>query len=343
MKPKTYLYLPFLILLSLFLIDKIVLVPAFQKCCLKKGDKVFFQTSLNNEFLEEKRIREAFANHKKVAISFGSSLSYGFDFNQRKEYSDIINKLSAERILKLQKWEMTNIITPGATVITHYVRLHQILDRGLKPNLILIELAPHSFNAGSPYYDDEIVEAVPFLFALTHFNEIPIEHLRKIMISRIFLLSHFKIGRPTEFISIYGAGGNLKEIPESSKVGFENSSKAFVNGFILQGIKEVYKNYRIAKDLEAYYYLLLNKAKKENIPIVFWSPTLHPLANKALSEINVPPLWESFLRKSGILPYYLNFNSNENFCNEFVDPIHMGFNCFPKNFHLFVEKVENDK
>ncbi len=354
MQRKIYLTLPFIVLFSLFLIDKITLIPAFQNCCIKKGLELFFENSLRDEFPLEDRMKKGLAAQKKIVFVFGSSLSYGFYFTESTEYLNTLNTLDPNQKSKSKDWEIINFATPGATVITHYVRLIQMLNRGVKPDLLLMELAPNSFNPNSPWYNTEIIEAVPLSFALKHAFEIPFVHLRKIVISRIFILSHYKLGKPNQdyqitrnffkkFIYDYGKEEKLEAAPESFKVGEEKIANAFVNQFLLEMLKLNFTNYSISKDLEVYYHLLIEKAKKENIPIVFWYPALHPSAISSVSKTTTPTTWESF---KNTLPQnsvtYIDLNVIPNSCEEFIDPMHMAVSCFARNFPLFLEKLENE-
>lgn len=354
MHTKNYVYFPILILLSLFLVDKIALLPVIEDCCIQRGLEIFFSSSRNNEFPAEKRVNKAFKQKKRVAFSFGSSLAYGFYFNKSKEYLAATKKQPPETQNKIRDWEIIHFGIPGSTVISHYVRLEQMLERGLKPNLILVELAPNSFNANSPWYTAEIVNAIPLDFALKHFSEIPLEHFRKILISRMFVLSNKKLGKPTEtynllhgyfqkFIYDYGKQEEQQTSPESFRVGQETVANAFLSQSLLQVLKLNFTNYKVAPDLAVYAHLLLAKAKKEKIPIVFWFPALHPLARNAISGTNTPSSWEAFLKDSPeISSQYIDMNYPENFCDEFMDPMHMGVSCFAKSFPRFLENIDHE-
>lgn len=354
MRTKNYVYIPILILLSLFLVDKIALLPVIEDCCIQRGLEIFFTSSKNNEFPAEERVKKAFLQNKKVAFSFGSSLAYGFYFNKSKEYLAATKSLSTEIQNNIKDWEIIHFGIPGSTVISHYVRLEQMLERGLKPNLILVELAPNSFNANSPWYTAEIVNAIPVDFALQHFREIPFAHLRIILISRIFVLSYKRLGKPTEtynllhgyfqkFIYDYGKQEEQQTSPESFRVGQETVANAFLSQSLLQVLKLNFTNYTVASDLAVYAHLLHLKAKKENIPIVFWFPALHPLARNAISETNTPNSWGAFLKDSPeISSDYIDVNFPENFCDEFMDPMHMGVSCFAKSFPRFLEKISHE-
>ncbi len=354
MKRKLSVFIPILILLFLFIVDKIALLPIIVDCCIQPGLEIFFASSRNNEFSVEERVNKIFAQRKKVAFSFGSSLTYGFYFSKSKEYLAVSKKLTPEAQEKSKEWEIINFGIPGSTVISHYVRLSQILERRYKPDLILVELAPNSFNANSPWYTAEIVNAIPLEFAIRHFSEIPFEHLRKIVISRIFVLSNKKLGLPNEtynllygyfqkFIYGYGKQEDPETSPKSFRIGEERIANAFVSQFLLQALKLNFTNYKVAPDLAVYANLLLATAKKEKIPIVFWFPALHPLAKKAVSETNTPTLWDKFLKDSPeISKRYVDVNQPENFCDEFMDPMHMGVSCFAKSFPRILEKIEHE-
>ena len=144
-----------------------------------------------------------------------------------------------------------------------------------------------------------------------------------------------------KFIHQYGKDKDSENSPESFHVGRENIGNAFVSQFLLQVLKLNFTNYEVAPDLEVYAHLLLAKAKKNNIPIVFWFPALHPDAIKSISETNTPKVWGKFLTDSSeISKRYIDINQPENFCQDFMDPMHMGVSCFANSFPRFLEKIE---
>lgn len=352
MKSIKFAYYPILILLTVFFLDKLILLPPIQKCCVSSGLAVFYQNNFDNVI--EDKIKKAKTENKKIALNFGSSLSFGFYFNHHQRYLDSIPECANNQKCFHADWEIINIAIPGATMLSHYANMNRILKLGIQPDLILIELAPNSFNKNSPWHKSEVQEAMSLLFALEHIFEIPFEHFRSILFTRMFAFSRYKITTNTKnenlvreyykkFLYDYS---KEKEaiLPESFQTGDRKKEISFSNQFLLSALRETFAIYSVDPNLKQYYYLIVKETGNLKIPLYFWYPALHP-STKAITEIvHSKPTWKKFLTEIEENQInYINLNDLENNkCDKFLDVIHMGIECFGNVFLLASKQNERN-
>lgn len=352
MRKFFFRFLPVIIVFALLAADKIVLIPAVQRCCIRKGPDYFYE-SLNRDYPAAELLKSAVYQKKKTALSFGSSVSYGFYFSKSSEYHYLDNKLSKEERHSLQNWEIINFTAPGSSMLGHFVRLVHILDSGLRPDLVLMELAPNSFNAVSRWNDLEITETLSLDFVLKHWEDISNVHLKRYFTSRIFALTRFRPGRPLpeneigkdyfqKFMIGYLQDGRVSlPLPASSRVGSEKIGNMFVFQTLLLGLKDVFRGYSVNPDLKSYFDRTVLLAEKNKIPVVFWFPALHPELRVYAQEVMNGKQWTSFIqaaeKQKGFI--YYNMNTGESACEYFIDPMHMGVECFGQVFPVVLKKA----
>ncbi len=352
MRKFFFKFLPVIIVFALLAADKIVLIPAVQNCCVRKGPDYFYE-SLNRDFPAAELLKSVVRQKKKTALSFGSSVSYGFYFSKSSEYHHSDNKQSLEERQSLADWEIVNFTAPGSSVLGHFVRLVHMLDSGLKPDLIIMELAPNSFNSVSRWSDLEITETLSLDFVLKHWEDIPYIHLKRYFTSRLFALTRFRLGRPLpeneigkdyfrKFMIGYLKDGSISvSLPPSSQVGSEKIGNMFAFQTLLLGLRDAFRGYSVNPDLRHYFERTVLLAEKNRIPIVFWFPALHPELKNYAQEVMSGKEWTSFMQsaeKNSNFIYY-NMNLGESKCEYFIDPMHMGVECFGEVFPLLLKKA----
>lgn len=352
MRKFFFRFLPVIIVFGLLAADKIVLIPAVQHCCVRKGPDYFYE-ALNRDFPASELLKASVRRNKKTALSFGSSVSYGFYFNKYPEYHYLDNKFSGKERQILENWEIVNFTAPGSSMLGHLVRLIHALDSGIRPDLIIMELAPNSFNSVSRWNDLEITETLSFDFVKNHWRDIPYPHLKRYFTSRIFALTRFRLGRPLpenetgkdyfrKFMIGYLKDGRISvPLPASSQVGSEKIGNMFAFQTLLLGLKDVFRNYSVDPDLRSCFERAVLLAEERKIPIVFWFPALHPELRAYAQEVMSGKEWTLFIQgaeKKKDFMYY-NMNQGENKCEYYIDPMHMGVECFGETFPLLLKKA----
>ena len=344
---------PLFIALLVFAVDKIALLPAFQECCTKQGSANSFKAGLNYDFTAEPMIKDARSQGKKLALNFGSSRSFGYYVAPNQVQVEADPYLKPEEKAFLGKWEVVNAAYPGASIITNYVRMYQWLDhlkKDMRPDVLLVEISHFSFNKNSMWISAEIKRGAPYDFVFKYITEMPWTHTRSILGSRVFALSRYRIGEAKLNSSVWekifadftkNTARRPLHMPlhGGSPVGGpgENTPIYFYTASEMQ--RTMFGNYDIDPNLAKYVYLMLNRARTENIPIVFWRPAVHPMWQRVLDETKTQKKWDRLvrdIRKGG--GYYIDMNKTGTLgCNYFKDPVHMDVRCFPE---LFTRKLK---
>ncbi len=339
-------YFLILLFLSIFTFDKLFSIPFIQNYFTIVSPISFFESIKNNILVNEEKLKLAIQSKKKIVFIFGSSTSYGFYFNESDYFNSILQKnLDLKNKKNLNQFEIFNFSYAGATVISHLVRLEQILERGYKPDLILLELAASSFNTNNSFYEAEISESLTFSFILKNFSWIPKEHISKNFLKKFFLLSKLKLDFSmtnqkqifNQYRMVMNLGLKIKKIPESFEVGEEKLGFYLSNQYMIQNFKENFKNFKVSPEMILYFHKIIELINKNQIPVFYFHTAVHPLVNEVIQETSIPTEWKSFLEKEKLKNFY-DLNQDK-FCTNFMDPLHMGIPCYIKMYPILIKEL----
>ncbi|MCB1306945.1 MAG: DUF1574 family protein [Leptospiraceae bacterium] len=344
-------FLPVLLALLLFAVDKIALLPWFQQCCTFSGSSHFFSHAMNYSFTQDEMIDRARQEGRHISMNFGSSRSLPYYLSPTPGQIERSEYLDREQKDRARQWEVVNSAFPGSSIMTAYVRLTQWLEHGAQPEVVFIEISPVGLTSRTLWFPTELKFGVPLRFALEHIGEMPWEHVRTIIGSRVFALSRFRIGSSSVDFSFFDklvseTNQHVNHRPENvdvmqgTQVGSESGQELGYYVLVVQNSTPVMlKNYQIDPVLEEYVYLIINECKQRNIPVVFWVPPTHPLWQHALRQYVPAQTWQRMMnqieRRGG---YVLDLSkSSELRCQRFIDPVHFGQGCVPE---VFAHKIK---
>ncbi len=159
---KMYLYIPLFIFTALFALDKLMLLPSLQK--LSQSDATYLFYSYKPELLDEleKLYKEnqnlPEAQRKKFLIIAGSSRLLYFDYQTfRRTYPD---------------WEFFNFSVPVTSPAYYQYIMERILDRGIRPDYVVLETDPFQFNESSDAFRKSNVSySFDFPFLISNFGD----------------------------------------------------------------------------------------------------------------------------------------------------------------------------
>ncbi|MCB1179380.1 MAG: DUF1574 family protein, partial [Leptospiraceae bacterium] len=117
-KNKTFLY-PIAIIFIVFLLDKIVFIPAIQKCCVELGIRDFYIETEKSKQAKFEKFKNAKDSGKKIILTLGSSISYGFYFKENENF--IINNELVSNKSFLKNYEIINYSNPGISALSYYI------------------------------------------------------------------------------------------------------------------------------------------------------------------------------------------------------------------------------
>ncbi|MCE9597415.1 MAG: DUF1574 domain-containing protein [Spirochaetia bacterium] len=338
-------YFPVLIALIVFAVDKVALIPAFRQCCTTAPSASMYRLSLNSDFRQDELVAQARRESKRIMMTFGSSRSLGYFSGPSIEQIESSQYISAEQKKKLKSWDVINSAAPGASIVTEYVRMIQWLDHGVKPDLLAIEFSRFSLNANSLWHDEEIKNGIPLDFVLKNILSMPRGHSATVIGSRVFALSRYRIGAPSAVSAPIWEGlfNKLTDqlatrqhgspVGPGVRVGQEDPLALATYRHVASEMnRTMFQGYRPDPDMTKYAFLMVERAKRDGIPIVLWNPAAHPIWN-AVEEAADPRnrfarVVRDLKRGGGI---YLDLNlTGAMKCDEFSDPVHSHQNCFPE-------------
>jgi len=127
---KRFLFYPLVLFFALLVLDKIFLLPTFQKEFLQAGNSVFYH---QRKVLLERLTLDPEINKRKLAIVFGDSRSYPF---------------SEQGIPKAVRdnWSLYNFSGPQGIPMYSQQMLTEILARGITPEFVILSLSPEAFD-----------------------------------------------------------------------------------------------------------------------------------------------------------------------------------------------------
>jgi hypothetical protein len=349
---KLFIWIPIIFFLALFILDKLLLFPAVRKCCTTNHIDLIYQDSLNDIIPHLEEMQRAKDSGKKIAVNFGSSMSFGYYFLSRsgsikdREESDS-NLVPSES----SDWYILNLAYPTATAVTHYVRFNQLLDRRIKPDLIMIEFSPATVNTKTVTLDEEIRNAMATDFVFSHLTEIPISHLWKNLSSRLILSLRYHPGiskvsgfnAEEIYNNIYLVTINNGEYngPVSYSPGQESRERKFMDIMQLNVMKTLFMDYHFDKNLAGYMDSIIKRSSKEKIPLLLWNPKIHPSAQSIVYDRHNVAEWGKLIQNiENKVSLYIDFNDpNAIQCNQFIDTFHLGLSCFPEQFNYQIRSL----
>ncbi|AVV50588.1 DUF1574 family protein [Leptospira santarosai] len=354
----------FFILLLFF--DKILLIPQareFASSTLKANPYV--ETL---EDFEPKQLETGHTRKDSMVWSFGTSRSFMFYAVPNPAETAVDRFTSSEEKQLLNSYDYFNFAAPGSNPALAYTRFSQLIDRGYKPKIIVVEISTFGFNENNRYNGIVRLEGIPLPFVLKNIQEIPWDYTYDIIVSRMFSMYRYKISFSTlirnlkgevnseaVLLEIMSGKGNFftkafenansqrvsRIIPEAEYSDFSGNktfsdpteyySKLEMPASVLE--KEFFAGFKVDNALFLYLTQIIRKAKFNSIQLVFWIPKIHP----RLQEVDRKYSTESLviqkiseLAKQENIPI-VDFRKKEILdCDYFQDISHLSGRCYTK-------------
>lgn len=338
-------YIPALLALLMLAVDKIVYIPGFRDCCTVSGSTSFYRSTMEYNFDQEVMFERARERGRSTAMNFGSSRSlpfYAAPTDKQVAESRYLSPLERET---LSRWEIVNAAYPGSSMLTSYVRLNQWLDHGARPGVVFVELDPLSVTNRTTWFVTELKFGVPVRFVLGRVFEMPWEHSKTVLGSRIFAMSRYRIGAANQglsdwermmsgFASQQGAVRDENAIlGEGYEPGRMEPMQAIINLRVVQVLEQdLFKSYRMEPTLASYVELIAERGQREGVPIVFWDPPASDDMRRLRDQYVNRYAWERLLRRireNGA--HYLDVSRADSIeCKRYIDPVHFAAICAPE-------------
>ena len=337
-------FIPIFFIIVIFLADKIMLSRDMQQCCSRNTAGKIFDESPEDLFDIEK-FRESKAGGKKVAVIFGSSLSYGFYYLHIPEYGFGHNPFVGRSVAEtVNEWVIVPVVYPGASIFTHFVRYFQMIESGIRPDLIVVEFSMGTINSRSPMLEQELMNAMPAGFFARHFSDLNPDHALKYLASKLFVTLNHKPGRPQPLQDIVylrikdvKSGKPLTEVQQVSFIpGKESSMRLLEHEFYFHVMRNLFSK-KTYKTLAGYGVKIAKHAALIKVPVVFWYPRLHPEMDKYVNREENRQEWLKTAEKlDNNYVVVVDHNKEKAECDLFIDPMHMDIKCYPEIFNKLV-------
>ncbi|MCB1172381.1 MAG: DUF1574 family protein [Leptospiraceae bacterium] len=340
-------WFPLLLVLLLFLIDKVVLIPAVQSCCTQyRGNP--FESMANYDFKQDAIVQAARESGRKIILNLGTSRSMGYYRTPTPEHIAVSQYLTDAERKTLSEYQIVNSSLPGASILSAYVRMAQWLDHGLKPDQIWVEISPFSFNKNSMWASFELKHGVPADFALRYLNRLPAEHSKTILTSRLFQVIRFRPGSADQSKSQWEnlfaeATRHLDQLPRGIppytgvEQGRESKEQLLKYRYVSSEMERtMFQGYKMDPVYARYLDLIRARAQEQGIALVFWKPASHPLWQSVLKRNDSATHWmtewnRTVARLKTPHSSYLDMDQEGLLhCRFFVDPVHIGNRCYPE-------------
>ena len=353
-KVPGYVYWPVLAFVALFAVDKLFLIPKLK--LLSQPDATFLYYDYKSELLDE--LEEVHANQqlritdapvgkdgvpvvsvrKKTFLVLGSSRLLYFDYDAyARAYAD---------------WEMFNFSAPVTAPAYYLYILERVVDRGIKPDYILVEVDPFQFNAGSDAFErSNLAYSFDFRFMWDHFSLFKRREVSYFLARNLFAGYKYPPDLGTMFGRLINPidrftlafndmdqyqrthrGGGRSIIPRENwyERDFPN-----LEGTAVLTLNWLYRNYRLDERQFVFFEKLLALAKANDIDVMLVRP---PVSRPMIRRMREDPRlarrltqWQERLDRArdGYDYGYLDLQDHpEYYCNTYVDAAHMAKDCY---------------
>ncbi|MCC5813726.1 MAG: DUF1574 domain-containing protein [Leptospira sp.] len=172
-----YLLLPFLVVFTAFILDKIF---------LSENIQTYFSTTMSeinymqkHELYEELKIYLERENRRKVIVYFGTSRALLFENDYiEKNYSD---------------WTMFNFSVPGGTPDYALYWIERFKEDKLKPDFVLLDQSIEAYNSSAAIsLDDVLTNGLSIPFVLRHAKYYSNSQISTLLAKRMFKTYHYR-------------------------------------------------------------------------------------------------------------------------------------------------------
>ncbi|MDH5657392.1 MAG: DUF1574 domain-containing protein [Spirochaetia bacterium] len=351
----------YLIFTFFFLLDKILLVPELRFSWTVSTPVNPYVDSLDNKEYPYKDKKDM-----RIVWNYGTSRSGCFYRVPVPAQTAVDPYLSQEDRSRINRYEINNFSSRGSDPEIYLTRMLQLLERGIKPDAVFIEISPLSFNENNQFSNFAKTEGISFFTLIGNLDKYSINTIREIVISRLFTsyrykLSWDKIAKSKNDSSLFmtvmnmrmnkhTAGQKTNQKLTDQKLNDYQSGNMTERDYLTK-FKLVAKiieqpllgNWKLDSSRMEAVDTMIRIAEENGIPVVIWRPDVHPLMKEMYVQKNVHRDFEPALQKiiqERKVPY-IDFNSQNLLkCNYFTDVSHLSARCCSEMAARLTEALE---
>ncbi len=315
---------------------------------LTQRDAVFLYFDYKPKLIEEmervwKRIQTErqdpkVAVKRKLVMVLGSSRLMFFSYEQfARNFPD---------------WELFNFSAPVTAPAYYSFILQRVLDRGIRPDYIVVETDPYQFNEASEVFvRSNLAHSFDLRYVLAHWQQFSTDEISYYLARTIFAgyrypphLNHLSNRLRNEQnphllafqylnehqVKNRGSGHSL--VPREN---WYERDFAVLEGIARKDVARMYTGFRLSERQFFFLRELLEQARTSGSRVVLIRPQVSRPAERLIRENKKLTAhfreWESRLERE-IAPFgvsYLDLSRRKDFyCNTFFDASHMALDCF---------------
>lgn len=347
---KRAFIIPFIIFLTSFTIDKLILLDSFIIYYLTTASFINFEHKERLVFELKEYLNKPKTERKKVMVILGNSRSMSFD-----------NEYIAE---KYPDWILFNFSVPGGTQDYFYYIMQKFKTFNIKPEAIYFTVTPQAMNSTPNILTDEVmVFGLPFEFVLKHFYYYKVDELTNYIGKKLFVVYKYRPKfnviqsrlQPENLLKFTTFLINTHHVLEENKGNIPSKHDFKINvsnEFLERNAESIWKDFfvpftlnenavyflekciEVSKDLNIKHIALLwpqvspqLKAHKKNLKIAKVKEN-GKIIYKTVYEVWAPEMIH-LAEKYQVKWVDLNFTEIQK-CNDFFDASHLASNCYPE-------------
>lgn len=332
MKQKKFLFIPLVLLLFLFLIDKVFLLDVVKPYIKSDFTYIYYEAKedLLKKLLHESKNQKS---KKKLMILLGSSRLLYFDAKMLEDF--------------YPDWNVYNFSSAVTTPAYYTYYLKRLLEGGVKPDLIVMESAPNQFNESTPVFKNSNLTYsfdLPFVleYATIFGKEYVSFYLGKFLFAssknKPYLHLAYKRLKDPKYEVIFEMRKKVREHLLKNKghamspvEGFVEMDFARLRATSERTVTWLFSNYIESPMQYTFLEMNLKMIKEDKIPlIVVWPQSSIPMQKLLKSADSTKKWWKKtkgLVEKYGFQLHDLD-NTDEFYCNSFADGGHMARDCY---------------
>lgn len=328
MKEKKYLLTPVLFLILIFFLDKIFLIPFFQKDFVQEGNSIFYK---HRKDLFAKLQKDPSLGKKKLAVVLGDSRSYPHSMLGITD-----PKLKSE-------WILYNFSGPQSVPAYAYYCLSRLLELGIKPDLVVYSISPESFDERKNFFYNPFLKMMADQkFLETFWEEFSFETKENLFWDRVFIFRSLSIdlkvfwnrltaGKLKQYNKNYNEDYAILSFGNGEFVGYNNliNSKEFLEKDSKR-IAEIYvKNFQYSPLQEMFFRKFFDLSKQNSLQVLLVKPKVYPFYEKYLEESGIQRQFGILADEVKSIYKISTLDFSDDSCEYFNDASHQSVICFP--------------
>jgi len=324
---KSFLLYPLYLFFGILLLDKVFLLPIFQKEFLQSGNSVFYH---QRKVLVDRLLNDEEVKKRKLAVVYGDSRSY--PFSEKGIPAD-----------KQKDWTLYNFSGPQGVPMYAYMMFRDLLTSGIRPNFVILSLSPEAFDDSKGFINSPFLRLACDPKCVNEiWNDLSYKDKYEYLLDQIFSIRSVELNMGLFFSRL--KTGKLKEYKAKNNTEFQlvNYAKGEYLMYATTAnpveklekdtrrVTSIYmRSYTLGNSQLPYVKSFLSLAKEKQIPVLVLWPKVYPKYYSEYEKFDIKNVWWKRIKELSDENGAYSINMNEsNECDLFNDASHQSVFCF---------------